>query len=163
MGRRHELQRSFRVAVQLLTLLSRRRGGAVVNQTERNKQISRRWFEEGWAGNVAIFDELGRGEWMAEMSLAPQIEAFHAGFPDLKVEVEEQIAEGDKVATRVHFTGTHTGDLLGIPPTGKQIDGRIIEIHTFNNGKVVSVANDFHPVLVLAQIGAVRAVDDVPS
>ena len=85
-----------------------------MNSIEERKAISRRWFEEGWGGNVAVFDELGEGEWMLEMSLAAQIEAFHTGFPDLKVSVEEQVAEGDKVVTRIHFTGTHTGDLLGI-------------------------------------------------
>jgi predicted ester cyclase len=103
---------------------------------DENKAISRRWFEEGWgACKTAVFDELGAGEWMLEMSLAPQIESFHVGFPDLKVTVEEQIAESDKVVTRVHFTGTHTGDLLGIAPTGKAIDGRIIEIHTFQHAQ----------------------------
>ena len=96
---------------------------------------------------------------MLEMSLAPQIESFHAGFPDLKVTVEEQIAESNKVVTRVPFTGIHTGDLLGIAPTGKAIDGRIIEIHTFQDGKIVSTQNDFHPLLVLAQIGAVTPID----
>ena len=132
--------------------------GAQMTAIEEHKAVSRRWLEEGWGGNVAVFDELGRGEWMLEMSLAAQIEAFHAAFPDLTISIDEQIAEGTKVVTRIHFTGTHTGDLLGIAPTGKRIDGRIIEIHTFDEGHVVSVENDFHPLLVLAQLGVVGEI-----
>jgi len=128
-----------------------------MERLEAMKAVSRRWFEDGWGGDIGVFDELGRGEWMAEMSLAPQIQAFHAAFPDLTITVEEQIAEGDKVATRVHFTGTHLGDLLGIAPTGKRIDGRIIEIHTFgSSGHVISVQNDFHPALILVQLGVLK-------
>jgi steroid delta-isomerase-like uncharacterized protein len=51
-----------------------------------------------------------------------------AAFPDLKMTVEDIIAEGDKVVVRVRFTGTHQGELMGIPPTGRSVDVQVIDI-----------------------------------
>ncbi|WP_442796128.1 ester cyclase [Pelobium manganitolerans] len=56
-------------------------------------------------------------------------------FPDLKVEIYDQIAEGDKVTTRKAIVGTHTGVLMGIAPTGKQIKIDVIDIVRLKDGK----------------------------
>ena len=58
-------------------------------------------------------------------------------FPDLKVEIQDQIAEGDKVSTRKRIYGTHTGDLMGIKPTHKAISIDIIDIMRIRNGKLI--------------------------
>lgn len=49
------------------------------------------------------------------------LRAMRSGFPDLDFSVKEQIAEGDKVASRFEWTGTHNGEFLGIPPTGRPV------------------------------------------
>ncbi len=58
-------------------------------------------------------------------------------FPDLRVTVEDLIAEGDKVVARALFRGTHSGDFQGIPATGKQASVQVIDILRIENGKVV--------------------------
>lgn len=58
-------------------------------------------------------------------------------FPDLRVEIHEQIAEGDKVVTRKTIHGTHRGELLGIPPTNKPISIDVIDIVRLENGQYV--------------------------
>ena len=59
--------------------------------------------------------------------MSQTLQHFFAAFPDLSVEVELQIAEGDLVATRKRFCGTHTGEFRGIPPTGKRVDFAVME------------------------------------
>ena len=56
-------------------------------------------------------------------------------FPDLKVEIYDQIAENDKVTTRKAIVGTHEGVLMGIEPTGKQIKIDVIDIVRLKDGK----------------------------
>src|SRR6478736_1019680 len=58
-------------------------------------------------------------------------------FSNLKVEIYDQIAEGDKVTTRKTITGTHTGVLMGVEPTGKQIKIDVIDIVRLKDGKYI--------------------------
>ncbi|HVY28181.1 MAG TPA: ester cyclase [Polyangiaceae bacterium] len=58
-------------------------------------------------------------------------------FPDLSVEIHEQIAEGDKVTTRKTIHGTHRGELMGIPATNKRISIDVIDIVRLENGRYV--------------------------
>lgn len=61
----------------------------------------------------------------------------HRAFPDMHIEVEDMIAEGDKVSARVAMSGTHQGEFQGIAPTGKQVQVRAIDIFRIANGKIV--------------------------
>jgi predicted ester cyclase len=92
---------------------------------------------------------------LQESSWREQIAAFHSAFPDLSVTIEEQIADRQRVMTRVTFRGTHTGDLFGLAPTGKPIELTMVELHTWKDGQIVDLWNSFHPVLVLAQLGVI--------
>jgi predicted ester cyclase len=56
-------------------------------------------------------------------------------FPDLSVEIRDQVAEGDKVTTRKTIRGTHRGELFGIAPTGKRIEIDVIDIVRLDNGR----------------------------
>ncbi|MGD1807907.1 ester cyclase [Dapis sp. BLCC M126] len=60
-----------------------------------------------------------------------------AAFPDGRHILEEVIVEGDQVVTRGIFQGTHQGELMGIPPTGKQVTFSVIHIDRVENGKIV--------------------------
>ena len=62
---------------------------------------------------------------------------FRAAFPDIHVAVEDAIANGDKVVVRLTFSGTHTGLLMGMPPTGKFVMITGVAIDRIENGKVV--------------------------
>jgi len=62
-------------------------------------------------------------------------EILRPAFSNIKVIIYDQIAEGDKVTTRKAITGTHTGPLMGIPPTGEKITIDVIDIVTVKNGR----------------------------
>lgn len=63
------------------------------------------------------------------------LEVLRKGFPDLRAEILDQIAEGDKVMTPKVSRGTHTGDFLGIAPTRKQVAFHVIDIIRLRDGK----------------------------
>ena len=92
---------------------------------EENKAIVRRWFEEPWA-NLDILDEIVAADVTAgdihSLDAYKQVASeWITGFPDGGYVVEDIIAEGDKVVARYAFSGTHTGEWFGIPPTNKQV------------------------------------------
>jgi steroid delta-isomerase-like uncharacterized protein len=58
---------------------------------------------------------------------------YRAAFPDLHMDAEDVLASGDKTVARVRATGTHRGELMGIPPTGKHVDVQLIDIMKFDD------------------------------
>lgn len=83
--------------------------------------------------------------------------AFLGGFPDLNVRVVEQLEDGNKVVTRVYWGGTHTGDLMGIPPTGRTFQSEAIFIDTIENGKIVERREVSDMLGMMQQLGLVPA------
>jgi predicted ester cyclase len=63
------------------------------------------------------------------------LEILRKGFPDIQVEILDQIAEGDRVTTRKVLRGRHTGEFMGIPPTGKHVAIKVIDIIRLRDGK----------------------------
>ena len=78
---------------------------------------------------------------------------FLAGLPDLRVTIEELVAEGDKVAVRRSYEGTHQGELLGIPPTGKQVRIGGISIIWLADGKLAEQWEQLDRLALLQQLG----------
>jgi predicted ester cyclase len=76
--------------------------------------------------------------------------------------VEDMIAEGDKVMTRLSAYGTQTGELLGIPATGKRFKSTAIAIHRIANGKIVEHWSEMDNLGVLQQLGVVPPLDEGP-
>jgi steroid delta-isomerase-like uncharacterized protein len=62
---------------------------------------------------------------------------YRAAFPDLRMDTEDVLASGDKTVARVRATGTHQGELMGIPPTGKRVDVQLIDIMKFDDAGLV--------------------------
>lgn len=83
--------------------------------------------------------------------------AFLQGFPDLKVEIEEQLAVGDKVVTRVVWSGTHTGSFQGIPPTGRSFRNGSIIIDHLTNGKIQERWSVSDQLGMMMQLGLIPA------
>ena len=75
------------------------------------------------------------------------------GCPDYHTEIEDLFAEGDKVAARLMITGTHTGVLMGVPPTGKFISFTGMYIARIANGKIVEHWGEEDAVSLLSQLG----------
>jgi steroid delta-isomerase-like uncharacterized protein len=79
-----------------------------------------------------------------------------AGFPDYETVIEDMIAEGDKVAARIMMTGTHTGEFMGIPATGKRVEFTGIYIARIANGKIVEHWGEEDGVSLLQQLGVLK-------
>ena len=103
---------------------------------ERNKQVVRRAIDEIInGGKMELVDELYAPE------IAPDVKAwiapFRASFPDVRMDVIDLVAEGDKVAGRFACSGTHEGEWRGRPPTGRRFE-RVDEVYFFRlqDGKI---------------------------
>ena len=81
-----------------------------------------------------------------------RIAEIRRGFPDLQMTIEQQIAEGPWVATRVTYRGTHTGEFAGIPATGRQIEYAGTAMDRLENGKVVEMWHTVNMHLLMRQI-----------
>jgi predicted ester cyclase len=137
--------------------------------TEENKNKVRAAFEEfinkGDLTNAAEYVAPDyTGYFTGGFPPVQGIEAFKqfvtqwvSAFSDREVTIEEMIAEGEKVALRTTFRGTHTGELNGIPPTGRQVEVTALNIFRLVNEKAVEqiVVND--DLGMLQQLGLVPA------
>lgn len=78
---------------------------------------------------------------------------FRAAFPDLNISVEQLVTDDDNVAIAYTMTGTHQGDFLGVPATGRQIKARGVQIARFENGLIVERWGSSDQLGILQQIG----------
>jgi steroid delta-isomerase-like uncharacterized protein len=134
--------------------------------TEENKALMWRYFEEVW--NKANFDFLNETSWpdMLDHNLPPGmpngiqghilfVSTLLKAFPDNRISVEDVLAEGDKVVVRFRGRGTHTGELMGIPPTGRVSDVTGITIARFEGGKVKESWTNWDQLGMMQQLGLV--------
>lgn len=78
------------------------------------------------------------------------------GFPDYQTIIDDMIAEGDKVAARIKMTGTHSGEFMGIPPTGRRISFTGIYFARIAGGKIVEHWGEEDGVSLLQQLGVLK-------
>jgi len=102
----------------------------------KNKATVRRLWEEVWNDrDFDLVDEIMSPDYAEhERRFAPW---WLAAFPDTQFTVEEMIAEGDKVVTRLTFRGTHQGEYMDIPATDKQVEAKGVWIHRLADGRIV--------------------------
>ena len=138
--------------------------------TEANKAIIRRLFEEAFGkGNLAVLDEIIAAEQvnggpgaLPGMPPGPEgnkmlITGYRNAFPDIHFTIDEQVAEGNTVATRWTAHGTHNGELAGLPPTGKTATVVGMGIDRVENGKIVESWGLFDQFGMLQQLGVIPA------
>jgi steroid delta-isomerase-like uncharacterized protein len=115
--------------------------------SQHNKDLVRRLIKEVEKGNLDVIDELLAPDFVDHDLLPdqePDRESYKRGlardraaFSNLSITVEDQIAEGDKVVTRLTWRGTHDkGKILGKPPTGKKVESTAIFVHRISEGKI---------------------------
>lgn len=150
----------------LLTIIDKRSDNV---GTEENKALVRRAFEEMITKkNQAAVEQFIAAEYVGHFSGAPGpirgVEAFkqfiamyNTAIPDSTVSFENVIAEGDRVAARLTYHGTHNGPLMGIPPTGKPVTVSSTNILRIVNGKAVEQWANTDDVGLMTQIGVMKA------
>lgn len=132
---------------------------------EHNKAVSRRWIEVfNERDDVAEADVRGPDYVAyAPASLEPApldseawarfLSGFVEGFPDLRITVEDAVGEGDLVAQRVHFEGTHTGEFQGLPPTQRKVSFSGLELNRFVDGRVAEHWFQLDALTLLQRLG----------
>jgi steroid delta-isomerase-like uncharacterized protein len=134
--------------------------------TDTNKEIVRRLGVEPWEGNIGVIDELVAADYVGHDPSQPEdmrgpegvrqfVTTYLTAFPDGKITIDDQLAEGDLVTSRWTGRGIHQGDLMGIPPTGKQVTVTGITISRVKDGKVVEEWTNWDTLGLLQQVGVV--------
>jgi steroid delta-isomerase-like uncharacterized protein len=104
----------------------------MIMTAQEMKQLTRYAFAEVWnKGNLEVLDEImspetvfhvaGWGEVRGPEGFREFASMTRSAFPDIQVTIEDQIVEGDRMATRWSWTGSHRGEFMGIPPTTKEV------------------------------------------
>ena len=132
---------------------------------EENKALVRRFVEGFWnEGNTSTADELmapgaeihmPTGETLDLDGLKGFAVTFREAFPDWHSTFEELIAEGDRVAERWTGRGTHLGELWGIPPTGRRVEGPGSVFYRIAGGKIVEFRGQLDMMGLMQQLGAI--------
>ena len=118
-----------------------------MSRCERNRALAIRWFDEVWnerkkdtvdeimaagcEGHMEGLGAVGRDDFRTANA------ALLDAFPDLSVEVEDTLAEGDHVVVRWRLNATHSGGGLGVPPTGRAVEAQGMTWFTFEDGRIV--------------------------
>ena len=136
-----------------------------------NSKTMRSAYERINAGDVAGFGDLLADDFVEheetpgfpptkEGTLA-FFQMLRSAFPDMKMAVHDVLTDGAKTASRVTVTGTHQGDFMGVPPTGKPVDTQIIDIMRFDDAGLVCEHWGVSDMLTLMQ--QIGAVPDGPA
>jgi steroid delta-isomerase-like uncharacterized protein len=131
-----------------------------------NRELLKRFYDEGWnANNLAVYDELVAEDFVdhqAMPGLPPGREGFkqlnvmfRSAFPDVWVNVEGIIAEGDMVSCRWTSTGTHQGNLFGIPATGRSVKVTATVVYRVEGGRLAEGWINRDDLGMMRQLGVV--------
>lgn len=136
--------------------------------TDQNKTLARRGIEEVFNhGKYEVIHELVAtsavfhdasvpgGRFEGPAGFKQFAETYRNAYPDIKLAIQDQIAEGEKVVTRWTATGTQKGELMGIKPTGKYTTVTGITIGRYENGKLVESWGNYDTLGMLQQLGVV--------
>jgi steroid delta-isomerase-like uncharacterized protein len=139
--------------------------------SDQNKALARRDVEEVWnQGKLAFIDELVAsnatfhdpnvpgGKFTGPQGYKQFVETYRNAIPDVRMTIDDQVAEGDKVVTRWTATGTHKGELMGIKATNKRATVTGIVIDRFQNGKLVESWGNYDMLGMLQQLGVVPSL-----
>jgi len=132
--------------------------------TEANKQLARDYFkaflqaDQGWwAQHIATtFRRNDPGlpfEVVGPQGVKRLADALLPGIPDMQLPIDDVIAEGEKVLVRLRVKGTHSGDLMGIPATGRKIDIAVLDLFQIREGKLIEHWALLDNLGLLRQIG----------
>jgi steroid delta-isomerase-like uncharacterized protein len=142
---------------------------------EENKAVIRRFLDEIFGeGNLELVDELFApdyvlhdpavtGEVSGPEGIKQYVSMYRGAYPDTHFTIEDQIAEGDHVVTRWTGQGTHQGELMGIPPTEKQVTVTGIEVDRVGVGKIEETWVNYDALGMMRQLGVVPSPEQAST
>ena len=135
--------------------------------SEENKAVVHRWVDAFNEGDLDAVDELLTDSYVRHDPNSPDVRGpeeekqfiamYRSAFPDLHFSVEDIVAEGEKVATRVGISATHEGELLGIPPSGRRLSFTAMELYRLEGGKIAEQWVNVDTLGMMQQLGAIPA------
>jgi steroid delta-isomerase-like uncharacterized protein len=136
--------------------------------SEQNKALIRRIVDEGWnRGELAIVDEAFAPDYQEHNPRPGQqlgidgykggITMMRAAFPDLFLDLQDIVTEGDRIAVRYTLHGTHDGELMGIAGSGKRVSSAGMVFARLEDGQVVERGGVQDMLTLLEQVGAFPA------
>lgn len=139
---------------------------------EENKAIARRFLHMFEQGDPSVADEIVAADYYNHDSPNPElgregVKAFVIGFkeglPDAQVDIEYQVAEGDLVVGRYTWRGTHLGELLGIPATGKRVSYTATTTMRIADGKIHEIWLNWDQWGLMQQMGVIPEPEAMPA
>jgi len=136
-------------------------------ERDENEVAVRRWFQAFNDGDLEAEAAARGDDFVAHVPGMPMpldgdewrqfIMMFYVGFPDMQLVVEDVVSQGDRVAVRWTFHGTHHGEFFGNPPTGMPVTMSAIEINRLVDGKIAEHWVALDQLSMLQQVGAIPA------
>ena len=136
---------------------------------EQSKALVRQMVEEMFnRGNLSRAEEFLAPDFVEHEELPPGIPRGREGvkqltatlrsaFPDFHATIDDIVAEGDKVVIRQTWSGTHKGEFMGVPPTGRRVSFGVIDIIRVDGGKFVEHWGQMDNMSMMQQLGAIPA------
>lgn len=135
-----------------------------------SKHLSRRVFEEIWNDkNLNAVDELMTSSYVHHDPQSPDargiesykkfVQQYHAAFPDLHFEIEDELGDEQAAVSRWTATGTHQGNLPGIAPTGRKISVSGMTIARVKDGKFIESWSNWDTLGLMQQLGVIPSAD----
>ncbi len=132
----------------------------------QNKEIVRRYIDEVFnKGNFTVVDEVlapgfvdhnpSPGQATGPTGAKEFARIYRTAFPDLKVHIEDMVAEGDRVSVRSTVRGTQQGMFMDVPPSGKQVSWQTMAFWRLDNGKIMERWSTHDNLGLLQQLGAI--------
>ena len=132
-----------------------------MSASEANKAAVRDCFEHASQGNFDALHSIVSPDYVVHPDevrgpdgLAEMVQGYRSALADLSVTIEQQFTEGDYVATRTTIRGRHEGELMGTPPTGREVEFSGLTISRCRDGKIEEEWELIDTMTLLRQVGA---------
>jgi predicted ester cyclase len=136
-----------------------------MSTSEENEAVVRACFENASQGNFDALDDIVTEDYVLHPEevtgadgLKEMVQGYRNALSGLRVTIDQQFTAGDYVATRITLTGRHDGDLMGTPPTGKDVSFTGITISRCEHGRIAEEWEITDTMSLLGQIGALPAM-----
>ncbi|MFQ5426311.1 MAG: ester cyclase [Gaiellales bacterium] len=116
-------------------------------------------------GNLDLIDEIVHEDFVEHEEMpgvptdkeAPRVfvSLMRAGFPDLRATIEDIVQEGETIVVRARMSGTHDGEFMGIPPTGRSVDFAAFDMVRFSDGKAIEHWGLTDTLAMMQQLGVI--------